>query len=200
MLQPCELRTCPGVRRHPAPGAQPACAMGTRPPGEEAHEGLLGSKPWRCFGAGSFPFPQRQLVPPQLVVVLDGVTATQFELPASSRGKNKENYTVLPLDGGFDPGRNNPKVTASCMGPAGPSPTPASPFLVGRTSSPIPLLKRYLQKRLEIEIPSRNATPPQLLNQLREAQREGRLGSIPMAALTWDGDAPACPSQPGACR
>lgn len=107
---------------------------------------------------------------------------------------------VLPLDGGFDPGRNKPKVTAPCMGPAGPSATPSSPFLVGCTSSLIPLLKRYSQKRLEIEIPSRNVTPPQLLSQLREAQREGKLGNIPVPALTWDGDAPGCPSQPGACR
>lgn len=78
-----------------------------RPPGQEPWEGLLGSQPWRCLGAGSFPLPDRQLVPSQIFVALDGVTVTQlscFNSRLPPGPKNKENYMGLPLDGGFDPG------------------------------------------------------------------------------------------------
>lgn len=61
----------------PGPGSAARPCHGNSPArGEEAGEGLLGSKPWRCLGAGSFPFPE--LGPSQLVLVLDGVIVTQF--------------------------------------------------------------------------------------------------------------------------
>lgn len=57
------------------------------------------------------PSPSRSWALP--VVALDGVTVTQF-VSLSPGPKTRENYMVLPWDGGFDPGTNSPKVTAPC--------------------------------------------------------------------------------------
>lgn len=84
----------------PGPGSQPACAMGTRPPGEEAQEGLLGSKTMEIFGkkvllplprgaAGPFPACRgagRCHCHTVCLVLTPGVLQGQ---------KNKENYKVL---------------------------------------------------------------------------------------------------------
>lgn len=60
----------PGSAARPCHGNSPARGGGWRgSPGVKATKGL---------GSSSFPFPERQLVPPQLIVPLDGVTVTQL--------------------------------------------------------------------------------------------------------------------------
>lgn len=96
----------PGSAARPCHGNSPARGGGWGGSARVKAMEVLGSRVLLLPGAGPFPS--------WCWMGSLSHNLSHFNSQLSPGPKTRENYMVLPWDGGFDPGRNSPKVTAPC--------------------------------------------------------------------------------------